>query len=35
MVNVAAGGVYQFAARTKPGAKGCAGTQTRVRSVNP
>ena len=35
MVNVAAGEVYQFAARTRPGVKGCAGMLTRVRSVNP
>jgi hypothetical protein len=35
LVNVAAGEVYQFAARTQPGVKGCTGTLTRVRSVNP
>jgi hypothetical protein len=34
-VSVAAGEVYQFAARTKPGAKGCTGTLTRVRTANP
>jgi hypothetical protein len=34
-VSVAAGEVYQFAARTKPGAKGCTGTLTRVRTTNP
>lgn len=34
-LTVAAGEVYQFAARTKPGAKGCTGTLARVRSANP
>jgi len=30
-----AGEVYQFAARTRPGAKGCTGALARVRSTNP
>jgi hypothetical protein len=34
-LTVAAGEVYQFAARTNPGAKGCTGTLARVRSANP
>src|SRR4051812_21738438 len=34
-VSVAAGEVYQFSARTRPGVKGCTGTLTRVRTANP
>jgi hypothetical protein len=32
---VAAGEVYQFTARARPGAKGCTGALARVRSTNP
>jgi hypothetical protein len=34
-LTVAAGEVYQFTARTRPGAKGCTGALARVRSTNP
>jgi hypothetical protein len=34
-LTVAAGEIYQFAARTKPGARGCTGTLSRVRTANP
>jgi hypothetical protein len=34
-LSVAAGEVYQFTARTRPGAKGCTGALARVRSTNP
>ena len=34
-LTVAAGEIYQFTARTKPGAKGCTGALARVRSTNP
>ena len=34
-LTVAAGEVYQFTARARPGAKGCTGALARVRSTNP
>jgi hypothetical protein len=34
-LNVAAGEVYQFTARTSPGVKGCVGALARVRTTNP
>lgn len=34
-VTVAAGEVYQFSKLTTPGVKGCVGSLSRVRSVNP
>ena len=34
-VTVSAGEVYQFAIVTNPGVKGCLGSLSRVRSVNP
>ena len=34
-VNVAAGEIYQFTARTAPGVKGCVGALARVRTTNP
>ena len=35
MLTVAAGEIYQFVARVKPGVKGCTGALSRVRSTNP
>lgn len=34
-LDVAAGEVYQFVARTTPGVKGCVGALARMRSANP
>jgi hypothetical protein len=34
-LTVAAGEVYQFVVRTRPGAKGCVGALSRVRKANP
>lgn len=34
-LSVSAGEVYQFAARTKPGARSCTGALSRVRTANP